>query len=607
MLYPIFGVDGTPSTSATNYNFIHAAQATSWQTSDGAVSIPLAGAVDVSALSITLTTAPGSGKSWDFTVMKNGVATAITINITGTAVSGAYLGAAVSFAEGDTISLRSVPNSTPTASGVMTWKMEFSGTGQLLLGGSVTAASTSAANFSVITGGSSSNMYTVEGNANITIPTNGTLSKMYVRLGAAPGALSSYTIVPMVNNAAFASISVSISGAATTTGNDTAHSGSVTAGQTLSVRFTPATAPASPVNQGWSLLFTPTIDGESFYGFGSTVNLSTSATQFDGLLSNGANSYSATANQWSRPGAFTITGIYVRLSAAPGASTSRTIAIYNSTGGAATAATVTISGTNTTGNTTGVSVTPAASDKISIQSTLTGTPAASQLHYGVLVYSNTSVTIAPNDVAIGTTIDNTTITQNHIVATQDSAVGTTIDATTISQDHIVVPQDVAMATSTDNTTLTQDHVVASGDVFISSSTDNATITQEHIIATQDVAVSTTTDNTTVDQSHLIVPDDIAIGTSTDNTSITQDQVIVPNDLLVSTSTDNATINQNHVITTQDISLALGVDGTLIDGVTIEPDDVTIGASSGGVTYPSIIFDIDGNLYKRVTSTKYMRV
>src|ERR1700754_776835 len=106
MLYPIFGMDNTaPSTGATNYNFINACRTSGWQASDPPASIPLAGAVDITNFTMTLTNQPGSGKSYAFTLMKNGSTTAVTVTIANTATSATYSGAAVSWAQGDTISL----------------------------------------------------------------------------------------------------------------------------------------------------------------------------------------------------------------------------------------------------------------------------------------------------------------------------------------------------------------------------------------------------------------------------------------------------------------------------------------------------------------------
>jgi hypothetical protein len=64
---------------------------------------------------IQLSAAPGSGKSYTFTLRINGVDTACAITISNFATTGSYTGAAVSVNEGDDVTLRSTPSGTPTA------------------------------------------------------------------------------------------------------------------------------------------------------------------------------------------------------------------------------------------------------------------------------------------------------------------------------------------------------------------------------------------------------------------------------------------------------------------------------------------------------------
>jgi hypothetical protein len=202
---------------------------------------------------------------------------------------------------------------------------------------------------------------------------------------------------------------------------------------------------------------------------------------------------------------------------------------------------------------------------------------------GVLKPASAVVTIIPNDAAIATSVDTTTITQDHVVVAQDSAIATSTDNDTITQDHVIATQDSTISTTTDNDTITQNHIVATQDSAIATSLDNATvypdataqdmaigtsldstaITQNHIISVQDTTVSTTIDNTTTDNVHIIAANDITISSSTDNTTITQNHVVSPADVGLSTATDDDTINQNHVLSPADLSLSSQIDSILI--------------------------------------------
>jgi hypothetical protein len=73
--------------------------------------VPVAGVV--SNLAVNITTATGnSGKSWTFTVRKNGAATGVTCQISGSATF-CTSSAAVAFSAGDLIALEALPAGNP--------------------------------------------------------------------------------------------------------------------------------------------------------------------------------------------------------------------------------------------------------------------------------------------------------------------------------------------------------------------------------------------------------------------------------------------------------------------------------------------------------------
>lgn len=80
----------------------------------------------VARLSLHLYTAPGAGSSWAFTVMNNGVATAVTCVIATTATTCSDLIHSSTFTENSNFTIRSVPFSNPVATSV-SWSIKFTG------------------------------------------------------------------------------------------------------------------------------------------------------------------------------------------------------------------------------------------------------------------------------------------------------------------------------------------------------------------------------------------------------------------------------------------------------------------------------------------------
>lgn len=94
---------------------------------------------------------------------------------------------------------------------------------------------------------------------------------------------------------------------------------------------------------------------------------------------------------------------------------------------------------------------------------------------GAILPPATATVLTTQDIALALTMDNTTITQNHVIAVQDIALALTEDNTTIVENFTVVPQDMALALTEDDTTLAQNHVIASQDIALSLTEDNTSI------------------------------------------------------------------------------------------------------------------------------------
>lgn len=193
------------------------------------------------------------------------------------------------------------------------------------------------------------------------------------------------------------------------------------------------------------------------------------------------------------------------------------------------------------------------------------------------------LTIAPTDVAISLSLDNATITQDHIIATQDIAISLGEDADTITQNHVITSQDVTISLGADNTTVEEDVPpveISPADIALSLTIDNATITQNHLFSPDDIVFSLTQDNDTIAQNHVMATTDIGLGLSVDATTIAQNHILTTADLAISLAMDNDTILQDHLLVTQDALLGLATDNTTIEeqdnNITIITADVVVG-------------------------------
>ena len=101
------------NTGATAYHGLHS-NTRAWDTAEKNV-WQLAQHLATSTLYVEVSVAPGAGKSWVFTVMKNGCPTTVKVTISGTATTGSNLVDRVAFADDDYISMRAVPSGTPAA------------------------------------------------------------------------------------------------------------------------------------------------------------------------------------------------------------------------------------------------------------------------------------------------------------------------------------------------------------------------------------------------------------------------------------------------------------------------------------------------------------
>lgn len=190
------------------------------------------------------------------------------------------------------------------------------------------------------------------------VSTSGTLNNLYISLSSALTG-GSYTIC-LYQNGNPTSLSVTIS-SGSSSGSDTTHSVSLSAGDLVCLRCTPSGTSDTPVVY-WSSQFTGANTGESLIL--GCIGCDTATTQYAPILQGYGISSATPADAYQIiPTAGTIKNLYVAMDANPGGG----ICDYKFTlyqNGSATALTCTIAGTNTTGNDTTHSVSVAAGDYV---------------------------------------------------------------------------------------------------------------------------------------------------------------------------------------------------------------------------------------------------
>lgn len=386
----LFGADNNgPDSNQVECNRLNATFPSSW-TGISALSratMVLPVDMDLSNFFVQLTNPPGAGTSWEFTILKNGSVTPVTVVIADTATSGSDATHIVSFSAGDTVAVQSTPTGTPGSTNEMYWNIQVGSAGHVapLLTG-LAQASSSVTQYGVMLAGHgvSTGWSTTEQNMQVVVPSDGALTSMYVNLHTAPLSGRSYQFTVMKNGAP-TSLQVVVADTATQASNTTTAL-PVAAGDTLSLECDPTGSPAAAV-PSIGISFVPNRAGENFMGFGSANLPSTTGVTYEQLLGNGNNGWVASDNRYMIPGPSTIRGLYVKLYTAPGAGKSWTFTLHKSTGDTALA--VTIADTNTSGFVLG-NVECTQGEEIILEATPTNSPAAATggVHAGLLLYND---------------------------------------------------------------------------------------------------------------------------------------------------------------------------------------------------------------------------
>lgn len=387
MASPLFGhvVSGV-NPSATVVRYAHLAQTGAGNfssTTESPESAVFGTDTFIADLRVELGTAPGSGKSWAFAVMRNGIATGLAVTISDTSTSASISGGTIMISPGDVLTLRSTPSGTPTLPGSVWWHMTSRSIGQSL--SCRDNSSTSSLRFIPLHGRGNGGS-TTEGRASIIMPTGGTITRLFAYVTTAPGAGTSKIFTLRVN-ASSSSLTTTVSNTAVSS-SDTTNSVTVAAGDRITMQVDVSGAPAASTAY-FALLFTPTTAGESFIGFSCDTAPSTSATEYTTPLA--AKTWTTTETDHQMMiGAWRMTKFYARTNAASGAGTSYDLTVRKNA--ANSALTVNMANTTTVQSITS-NVDLAVGDKVNLASVPNSTPGAVRMNSGILV---TAIPAAPS-------------------------------------------------------------------------------------------------------------------------------------------------------------------------------------------------------------------
>src|SRR3990167_7522371 len=302
----------------------------------------------LSNLYVEVGTASGAGKSWTFTVYKNGSSTGLTCAISGaSAVQCSDTTNTVTTVDGDTVNILIQPSNSP-ANTDMVWSAQYdTGVANESIIGSASCDGLSTGGLTYIPPhGYLQYGSNTEGDVELVIPTGGTIGQLFGKMSGAPGTGKSWTIVVRINEADSTSTCV-ISDAATTC-QDVSHTSAVSAGGRVSCSITSTGGPTSGNNGRCGFVFTATTDGEFVIPSSSATALSVSAVRYQYLWAAGIAPNATEANVDAGGQASTMKAIRVYLSAAPGAGKNYIITLRNNV--ADTADTCTVSDTAQTCN-----------------------------------------------------------------------------------------------------------------------------------------------------------------------------------------------------------------------------------------------------------------
>lgn len=340
---------------------------------------------NLSNLILKLSTAPGIGASWTFTIVKNGVDTNISVTISGASTSGSDTSHSITVAKGDWVAIKAVDSGSPTFPNVLS-SIDFNGTNSkesVWFG--VGYDLTSTTRYSCL---QSCNPFAGAKNdetlARQVVSTNGVLKNLYVELSASPAVGESLTF-RVYKNGSSTGLTVTISNP-NTSASDDIHTVSISAGDEIDIQSSSG-AFSDIASARFSSVFVADIDGESVVMGRSGSNPSNSATNF--IAPNGglASIWDATeTNVLVLSGSCTLKKFYVATNSAPTAGKNFVFTIRKNSANPSNGLVATVANAATTANDITHEISVSNGDTIDIQSIPSGTPTTSQYRWGIVMF-----------------------------------------------------------------------------------------------------------------------------------------------------------------------------------------------------------------------------
>jgi hypothetical protein len=325
MKFFVCGDSDAPSNSAVRYNAIYGPGRSGWQIDETYVTVPMPTAGTFRYLRVGGTD-PGSGKTRKFTIRKNGADTSLEVTLTnGNPVVEAY--GSVDFAAGDLISLMATPTGSPT-NGSFEWDIGYDtddNTETIILPSSGSGVVLASSGRYISMSGDTSGDTNTEFDASLVMPMSGTFTGLYAYQIDPPGAGDS-RIYTLVKNGVDTTITCTISGASDTTASDFAHSFTVAAGDTVSLRIDEG-GTTSNVRIKCGIIFKP--DNPSLFICSGNSPSNMTVGPFYNYIATGFSLMLSALGKYNRPNTrWVALNNHVKLDVAPGVGQSRSFRSY---------------------------------------------------------------------------------------------------------------------------------------------------------------------------------------------------------------------------------------------------------------------------------------
>lgn len=372
--------------AATEYNTIVARESNTWNATASSRRQTVAGNGIFHTLRVTLSSAPGGGGAYTFTIFKNASATALAVTITDPATTAVSF-TEVAFTASDRIQIESSVTGSPSATPTAKWSLIYEDTDEfkrsLIIGGHDNPLNDTFTEFNYLSGGAHWATILVGslGPESI-VSTPGTLKNFYVALNSSPGVGNSYTFAVRVNKA-LAGPSVTISGT-NNLGSDTTNTATVAAGDTVDIRCVPSSTPTVRT-ANWGICFEADEMGAALLLGGTTDNVSPTTTEYN-YMHGTDHVFTTTESSFQVQGEMCfIKNLVVEVDSAPTAGNSIKFTVIKN--GSATALTATIADAATTASDSANVVEVSDGDVISLELDPTNTPLSVYAGWGLTTFT----------------------------------------------------------------------------------------------------------------------------------------------------------------------------------------------------------------------------